>query len=266
MTTKAQIIDFLLNQIRDNTQALIGGTVTFYAAGTTTLKNVYTDRNKTTIAPNPYTLDADGTAQLYGDGLYRIVIKTAAGVTRFDRDNLNYRDYTQGSSGIDGIVYADATLGDITVTLPDVGTNISVIRTDDTANIVEILPPVGSSFVEPGQVFLYQKNEMISFVSSGLLYYRVSGNSVLPVNNVITIHAAATDVIDLALDATPGPIVANIANGTVEVIAIRIDATINSVTIMPPPGFTINGSASYALTNEGETVHLLLSGSNYYSI
>lgn len=81
--------DFLLSQVRNSTGSLAGGKVYFYAAGGSTPKDVYLDINKTPpAAANPYTLDANGTAHLYGDGNYRIVIKTAAGVTVYDRDNI----------------------------------------------------------------------------------------------------------------------------------------------------------------------------------
>ena len=87
-------IDMLLSQVRTATGGSIsGGKVYFYEAGTTTAKDVYTDVNKSVVAANPYTLDANGTAMLYGDGLYRIVIKSSAGVTLFDRDNLRYEDF-----------------------------------------------------------------------------------------------------------------------------------------------------------------------------
>lgn len=86
-------IDMLLSQVRTNAGgSLNGGHVHFYSAGTTTNKTVWTDYAKTSAAANPYTLDSNGTALLYGDGLYRIVIHTSAGVTAFDRDNIRYED------------------------------------------------------------------------------------------------------------------------------------------------------------------------------
>jgi len=91
--TTAVQIEFLLSQVRNATGSLAGGHVHFYAAGTTTNKDVYLDINKTPpAAANPYTLDANGTALLYGDGTYRVVIQTAAGVTVYDRDNLKFED------------------------------------------------------------------------------------------------------------------------------------------------------------------------------
>jgi hypothetical protein len=88
----AQSIQFLLSQVRNTSGPLAGGKVYAYAAGTSTAKTIWLNRSKSTVAANPYTLDANGTAALFGDGIYRIVIKTAAGVTVYDRDNLSFRD------------------------------------------------------------------------------------------------------------------------------------------------------------------------------
>jgi hypothetical protein len=84
----ATIIDFLLAQQRDSSTSLVNGTVTFYAAGTTTLKAVWTDSLKVTEAANPYTLDARASAALYGDGNYKIVLKNALGATVATWDNV----------------------------------------------------------------------------------------------------------------------------------------------------------------------------------
>lgn len=92
MASKAQQIEFLLAQVRADGVALIDGTATFYEAGTAdTLKPVYLDRDKTTPAANPYTLDGNATAQLYGDGLYKVVIKSSSGAVKYDRDNLCFK-------------------------------------------------------------------------------------------------------------------------------------------------------------------------------
>ncbi len=129
--------DFLLSQVRTSTTALTGGKVYFYSPGTTTAKSVWLDRNQATQAANPYTLDSNGTAQLYGTGSYRIVIKDSAGVTKYDRDNIVV-------SGEDGSIAAiDATSGNQTYNLPSGGTVI-VCKTDTTANTVTIVPFSGT--------------------------------------------------------------------------------------------------------------------------
>lgn len=88
MSATATIIDFLLNQQRDSSTSLVNGTVTFYAAGTTSLKPIWTDSLKVTEALNPYTLDSRASAILYGDGNYKIVLKNANGVVIATWDNI----------------------------------------------------------------------------------------------------------------------------------------------------------------------------------
>lgn len=86
------IIQFLLSQVRTDTEALIGGKVYFYSPGTTSTSGIYVylDKDGSQVANNPYTLDGDATAQLYASGSFRIVIKDVNGVTQFDRDNLYF--------------------------------------------------------------------------------------------------------------------------------------------------------------------------------
>ena len=86
----AKQIDFLLSQVRNSVGSLAGGTITFYAAGTTDLKTIWLDQDKASEAANPYTLDANGTAQLYADGIYKVVIKNVAGSTIYTRDYLYF--------------------------------------------------------------------------------------------------------------------------------------------------------------------------------
>lgn len=97
MATYAKSMDVLLNQLRSALGSLIAGTVTFYEPGSTTLASVYMDRGKQEQAANPYTLSADGQAELFGDGLYRVVLKNASGVTIYDWDNLEFID-AQGTA------------------------------------------------------------------------------------------------------------------------------------------------------------------------
>jgi hypothetical protein len=115
MSTTAQIVEFLLSGVDVNGNVLTTGKVFFYEAGpTATLKPVYLDRNKTVEAANPYDLDANGTAQLYADGIYRIVIKNTNGsikpalwTTVYDWDGLRFSEVAPGIGAvIDGSGYA----------------------------------------------------------------------------------------------------------------------------------------------------------------
>ena len=139
--TSAQSITFLLSQVRQVSGPLSGGKVYAYAAGTTTPKTIWTDRGKTTPAANPYTLDSNGTAALFGDGLYRFVIKTAAGVTVYDRDNISIRDAL--SYGIAAEDYATLALADAAATAAGKLLVISTVYTTVPTTLtsaVQILP------------------------------------------------------------------------------------------------------------------------------
>jgi hypothetical protein len=88
MTTRAAQIECLLTPVIDHetTSVASGCTVYFYSAGTTDAKNVWTEKEKT----NPYTtrtLDSAGTVQVYGDGVYKIVVKDVDDTTVHEWDN-----------------------------------------------------------------------------------------------------------------------------------------------------------------------------------
>lgn len=84
------IFHFLAVPVKNNADGIFAlGTVDFYLPGTTGESNrkaVYLDADGVTQAANPYTLDANGTAILYGTGQYHVVIKDSVGTTKFDFD------------------------------------------------------------------------------------------------------------------------------------------------------------------------------------
>lgn len=143
----AQIFETLLTAQRASGVTLAGGKVYFYTPGTETLKTIYVDRAKTTSAANPYTLSADGTAMVYGDGLYDIKLTNSADVQKaFWEDVLiqssasslaNLSDY--GSS----LATAISSIGATKTTLnSDVDNNLAV---DATApSTLEINPINGA--------------------------------------------------------------------------------------------------------------------------
>jgi len=84
-------IESLWNGLRDNSgQALSGGKVFTYIAGTSTPAAVYTNSALTTPAANPVILDSNGKALVFANGAYKFVIKTSADVTIATLDNLYY--------------------------------------------------------------------------------------------------------------------------------------------------------------------------------
>lgn len=103
MSNKASQIDFLLA----GNDSWVAGTAEFFAAGTTTPKTIWLDRTKATPADNPYQLDIYGTAHLFADGLYKVVIKNAAGTVVYTHDNLAFS--LQDGPWVDVSEYASLT-------------------------------------------------------------------------------------------------------------------------------------------------------------
>lgn len=69
--------------LTDNGKVLAGGTIAFYASGSSTPQAVYSDDGLSTAADNPYDLDAAGRhGDIFLQGKdYKVVLKDAAGVT-----------------------------------------------------------------------------------------------------------------------------------------------------------------------------------------
>lgn len=87
-----------------------GVQVFHWAAGTTTLKNVWTDAGKTTAAPNPVSGDSSGRVSFYADGDYRLQVKTAGGILLYDWDNVRVTSDTSTMwEGDQGTVLPGAT-------------------------------------------------------------------------------------------------------------------------------------------------------------
>jgi hypothetical protein len=64
---------------------LNGGTVAFYAPGTTTPKDTWQDANQVLVNSNPVLLDSSGRAIIFGSGAYRQVVKDALGNLVWDQ-------------------------------------------------------------------------------------------------------------------------------------------------------------------------------------
>ena len=76
--------------ITGTNRPLAGGLLYTYKAGTTTNATTYSDDSGTPNT-NPIVLNSDGECNLYldDDVIYRIILKDAAGVTQFDKDNIS---------------------------------------------------------------------------------------------------------------------------------------------------------------------------------
>lgn len=82
----------------DNTAAMAGGLVYFYVSGTTTPQATYSDEALTTLNANPVVLDAAGRLpNVFAayDKVFRVVLKTSAGVTVWTRDDVQFADVSE---------------------------------------------------------------------------------------------------------------------------------------------------------------------------
>lgn len=83
MGTRAAQFDFLISGYTDPNTGLVGAGyhVYFLAAGTATPKDVWTSYDKSGGAVQTIDLDATGSAAVWGDGVYNVVIKNLSGAT-----------------------------------------------------------------------------------------------------------------------------------------------------------------------------------------
>lgn len=75
---------------------LFAGRIFTYEAGSLTPKPTYQDSAMTILNTNPVILDARGESVMYGDGIYRVILKDLFGNTIWDRDNIETPGYSSG--------------------------------------------------------------------------------------------------------------------------------------------------------------------------
>lgn len=113
-----------------NGDPLAGGLVYTYAQGTTTPKATYSDKNCTTPNANPVVLDSRGEATIYLDGYYKILLKTAAGVTIWTMDNIVGIGYT----ALTGVTLADYG-GDLAAAVSGIGSTETTLYIDTDCTV-----------------------------------------------------------------------------------------------------------------------------------
>jgi hypothetical protein len=80
----APLVAPFLQLVDANGHPYAGGTINTYVPSTTTPKTTWADAGATAANTNPIVLDAAGRADVFGDGLYRLVIRDAGGAQIFD--------------------------------------------------------------------------------------------------------------------------------------------------------------------------------------
>jgi hypothetical protein len=155
MTTRAIQIESLADPLIDPiTGSLCSGyTAYFYAAGTSTPKNVWTEKEKT----NPFTsyvLDSGGKALLYGDGIYKIVVKNldATIILTLDNQKIQANTFsvvqkvgTYTATPDDDVILADGTF---TVNIADIATFEHPLLIKNIGSGTITIDPSGSQTID----------------------------------------------------------------------------------------------------------------------
>ena len=159
MTTRALQIECLLDPVIDpNTGDICssGYTVYFYAAGTSTAKNVWTEKEKT----NPFTsksIGSDGTIQLYGDGIYKIVIEDVDGDTIHEWDDvkieasnflISSKSAAYTATPDDDLVLVDTDSANVTISLQAVANFTYPLVIKNTGSNQVTIDPNGAETID----------------------------------------------------------------------------------------------------------------------
>jgi hypothetical protein len=149
MGTKGlMIIDLASGIMDDEGNPLAGGKVYFYEAGTTTPQSVYLDRDKTTAASNPVVLDIYGRAEIYADGIYKVVVTDSDDSSVWDIDNVEMIPI--GGTDFDGIDIGQTTPGKVKATELEFTTSI----TDTAGNsYTNLATEIADKNIVVGQTF-----------------------------------------------------------------------------------------------------------------
>lgn len=164
MAKYAQIFQTLLASQQADGVTLAGGKAYFYVPGSEVLKTIYADRNKTQTAANPYTLSSDGTAEIYGDGLYDVKITNSALVQKAYWDDVSIR-------GESSVFYT--TLEDYGGAGDDSTSNNAAL-----AALVAAIPAGGAVEIalQPGATYRFTATKGTALISlSGLKGFKLTG-------------------------------------------------------------------------------------------
>lgn len=182
MSTKAKQFDALWSGILDNAGLPVSGgfVYTYIAGSSSTTKATYNDRDKLSTASNPLILDSYGRAEVYGDGLYNIIVKDSSGVTLWDMDNIE-------------IIATNANLYLDTDTLTSSSANGDIKIVPTGSGIIKVGPASGDAKISTNQT-----NQDLNLApdGTGLVYLNKADTGSTGVNVVLDEDTMVSDRAD----------------------------------------------------------------------
>lgn len=112
----------------DNGDPASGWLLYTYQPGTSTAKTTYQDSSAVTPHANPIVLDARGEAEIWLDGQYKFVLKTAAGVEKWSSDDI-------------GGVGANVQTGYLTKSVAG-GSDVALTSIEQGNSVIELTGPI----------------------------------------------------------------------------------------------------------------------------
>ena len=203
------VIDFLLAGLKlPSGDPLALGKIETYAAGTSTPKATYTDKDGSTPEQNPIILDAYGVKQVYAQGYYKIVVKSADSATLYTFDNVffgNNLDFaSQQATNVANATARTSALNygqmqDLSVTY--------VATVAGTANAITLTPAIPITTYVAGHIFAF----LAANTNTTAVTIQVSGIA-SPKNLIKRIGGVSTSL--LPGDLIAGEIVLAMYDGT----------------------------------------------------
>ena len=264
-----------------NGKPLAGGKVYFYEAGTSTPKDTYTDSSGSAKNTNPVILDANGEAEIWLSGFYKVVLKDANDNLLWEVDNVSSSpELTQNTQASEWLSYAHTfsyvsanqfsvsgdqrsiyhlrrrvkcvvsagtVYGTISANSYANGVTTITVELDDNATLDN-----GLSDVDVG---------ILSAVNTSLPVAPVGWTKV---NRTSNYSAGAGDCV-IICDASAGPITVTLPYVTEgKIFAIKKeDSTANAVTIQPSGTERIDGEANKVLSTQFDYIMLIGDGTSW---
>lgn len=178
------LIDILSAGVVDSTgSVLANGRAYLYRVGTTTLANVYSDKDLTVVASNPVTLNSAGKAEVYTFEKVRLVLENSSGVQIDDIDSVGNLD---GSISASRVLQSDAS-GNISssgVTSTELGYLSGVTSAIQTQlnNLRLKRPSYRSNTSDASQIIVPATTSSPAIVRINGVYYTNTSNKTLDID------------------------------------------------------------------------------------